>query len=101
MDTRDSKRVYGFKCGLVLLSEVGFNLSLTYTPAGGLFSGEAEYSGRLLGVDNPSISMAYDKAYGFKITSRPIEAAGGRSPCGELVGLAFDKAMKTKFNMKF
>jgi hypothetical protein len=114
VDTTANKRIYGMKCGLELLGTSGFNLKFDYTPVSKVYTGEASYNGEILGITNPVIGILYDGAK-ITITSMPmfkdldelldlaqaIRAAGQGGECGELVGLVFDKAIKSKFHVNF
>ena len=104
--------------GVKLLQEKLGSCSLGYDIQEKCFIGEVTYSGKLLGVTNPSVEFEWSQKRGFKIRKWPaildlqklIDFAKEfeklsqiiDSPCEKLVGLAFDQVITTKcrLNMK-
>ncbi len=108
----DGKTTFELSTGVKLLQEKIGTCSVGYDVTEKCFLGEVTYDGELLGVSNPSIEFEWSKKSGFKIRKWPIilnlqelidfakafEELSQMidSPCEELVGLAFNKVIKTK-----
>lgn len=116
VDSTQPNTLFGVKTGLSLFDiPQTVDLSFTYDPTAAQYAGEVHYSGNVLGIDNPQVTFTYDKPRGLRITSLPLIADLGTAinlakaiadattadgdPCGALVGLVFDKAVQTKFNL--
>jgi hypothetical protein len=89
---------------------------LAYSTASQQFDGSVTYSGPLAIPGNPELRFTWDDTNGFKITEWPLQnmlpeevmkiaetmqqISKTDGNCGELVGLAFEEAINTHFNMK-
>lgn len=108
----DGKMKFIMSAGIKLLQENIGTWSVGYNVQEHCFLGGVTYNGELLGINNPSIEFEWSKKSGFKIRHLPaivdlkalIDFAKAfeelskmiDSPCEKLVGLAFDKVIKTK-----
>ena len=108
----DGQTKFELFTGVTLLREQIGTCSLGYDVQQNCFLGGVTYHGELLGVSHPSVDFEWSKKTGFKIRKWPIivdlqaliDFAKAfeelsqiiDSPCEKLVGLVFDKVIKTK-----
>ena len=108
----DGKTKFELSAGVTLLQEQIGTCSLGYDVQQNCFLGGVTYHGELLGVSHPSFDFEWSQETGFKIRKWPINldlqafidfakafeelSQMIDSPCEKLVGLAFDKVIKTK-----
>ena len=108
----DDKTKFELSTGVKLLQEKIGSCSVGYDVTEKCFLGSLTYDGELLGTSNPSIEFEWSKESGFKIRKWPVvlylqevinfakafEELSQMidSTCEKLVGLAFDKVIKTK-----
>ncbi|KAH6608209.1 hypothetical protein Trco_004522 [Trichoderma cornu-damae] len=119
IDTTNKKRVYAAETGIEFFGIQGYEISLSYESAAsrdGRLRGTIAYKGSLLGISNPSISIAYEDGYLY-IYSWPMLKSGEESDkdylqnaireasktykcdkCKDLVKLVLDKAIETNFD---
>lgn len=108
----DGKTKFELTTGVTLLQEKIGTCSVEYDVQQKCFLGGVTYHGELLGVSHPSVDFEWSQETGFKIRKWPmildlqelIDFARVfeelsqmiNSPCEKLVGLVFDKVIKTK-----
>ena len=108
----DGKTKFELSTGVTLLQDQIGTCSLGYDIQQKCFLGGVTYHGELLGVSHPSLDFEWSQETGFKIRKWPlildlqalIDFAKAfeelsqmiDSPCEKLVGLVFDKVIKTK-----
>ena len=107
----DGKTKFELSAGVKILQEKIGTCSLGYDVTDKCFLGGVTYHGELLGVSNPCIEFEWSNRSGFKIRKWPLnldleeivdfakefeKLSQDDGPCEKLVGLAFDKVIKTK-----
>lgn len=108
----DGKTKFELSTGVTLLQEKIGTCSVGYDVQQKCFLGGVTYDGELLGVSHPSVDFEWSQETEFKIRKWPvildlqelIDFAKAfeelsqmiDSPCEKLVGLVFDKVIKTK-----
>ena len=108
----DGQMEFKMSAGIKLLQEKIGTWSVGYETQESCFLGAVIYNGELLGITKPCIEFEWSKKGGFKIRRLPAIFNLGAlidfakafeelskmidSPCEQLVGMAFDKVIKTK-----
>ncbi|KAF4332674.1 hypothetical protein FBEOM_13525 [Fusarium beomiforme] len=108
IDTTSEQPVYQVNAGVQLFDLPQINATLQYKAE--TFTGTLTYSGTTLGISDPSLTVVYaNDQWSLEILqdmqskidlAKQICVASEKDPgcCGKMVGLLFDKTVKTKFH---
>ncbi len=116
ISTVENNKKFGFSLGVQLFGANIGTADLLYSIPAKQFEGKLVYNGTILGTQDPSIGFAWNEKTGLQILDMPLHLEStaydyakqldklsatysSGSGCAKLVGMAFNKVMKTIYDV--